>query len=301
MKILILANRISWTKELKKKLDDVSKFFGVIDFTIEKTDFKNYPLSRFIDSNGKPFDSIDETWYDQTISLPAKKLGFDMVCLLIPKADWKLGYVQGYGTPNDNGIEEIVLLANKTGKYDFNGVRLVGDQLTHILIHEIMHRLYSFYKKEDNTHKYYLQGKPELCLNDFKTPLPNYKVAVLTRTSNNQKQTTGTVKCVNGDKRFDCYSLERGSDLRIPVGEYQCEWTFSPKFLKYMYLVKVPNMSGIRIHGGNYWFDTTGCILLGDKFIDMNKDGLLDIVNSKVTMKKFEDFFNRETFTLLVI
>jgi hypothetical protein len=296
MKILILANRISWTTELKKKLDNVSRFFNGIDFTIDKTNYTDYPLSRYLDSNGKYFDSIDETWYDTNISLPAKKRGFDMVCLLIPKADWKLGYVQGYGTPNDNGIEEIVLLANKTGKYDFNGVKLQGDQLTHILIHEIMHRMYSFYKKQDNTHKYYLLGKPELCLEDFK----NKKVATLNRTTLSDKQTTGYINAINNEKSLFCYSLERGVDLRIPNGTYECVWTFSPKFLKYMYLVQVPNMSGIRIHGGNYWFDTTGCILLGDSFSDINKDGKLDILNSKATVKKFEDFYNREPFTLIV-
>jgi len=299
MKILILANRISWTTELKKKLDNVSRFFNGIDFTVEKTNFKNYPLSQYLDSNSKPFSSIDETWYDQNISLPAKARGFDMVCLLIPKADWTLGYVQGYGTPNDNGIEEMVILANKKGKYDFNGVKLDGDQLTHILTHEIMHRLYSYYKKEDNTHKYYLLGKPELCLEDFKTPPPVYKIAILARKTTDPKQTLGDMVALKNGDLFICKTLERGIDIRIPAGTYNVDWTFSPKFQKYTYELR--EMKSYRIHIGNYYTNTEGCILLGKTVADINKDGNLDVTNSTDTILAFENFFERKTFTLIVL
>lgn len=44
---------------------------------------------------------------------------------------------------------------------------------------------------------------------------------------------------------------------------------------------------------GNEWkiykiieADTTGCILVGNEFRDINNDGLVDVTNSKLTMKK---------------
>lgn len=297
MRILLLAN-LTWTSELRKKTDNVAKFFapiGSFEFVIEKFNFKNYPLSTFLDSNNKSFQSIDETWFDQNISLPAKARNFDMVCVLIPKSEWKLGYVQGYGTPNDCGIEEMVILANKTSSYDFNGVKLEGDQLTHILTHEIIHRLYSYYKREDNTHKYYLLGTPEKCLEDLK---PETRVALLVRKTTNPKETLGDMIAIKNGDLFTCKSLERGIDLRIPTGTYNVEWTFSPKFQKFTYELR--EMKSYRIHIGNYYSNSEGCILLGKTVADINKDGELDITNSTETMGKFENFFERKSFTLMV-
>jgi hypothetical protein len=40
----------------------------------------------------------------------------------------------------------------------------------------------------------------------------------------------------------------------------------------------------IEIHSGNFHSEILGCILVGDKFKDINKDGQLDVANSKKTM-----------------
>ena len=73
------------------------------------------------------------------------------------------------------------------------------------------------------------------------------------------------------DGEFFCYTLEDAvrdekiyGKAAIPYGEYDVEITFSPRFQKYLPLIKdVPNYSGVRIHTGNTAQDTEGCILVG--------------------------------------
>lgn len=62
------------------------------------------------------------------------------------------------------------------------------------------------------------------------------------------------------------YTLERKSKL-VPVGQYNVELTYSPKFKKKLPLVHSKSVSerrGIRIHAGNTVNDTEGCILIGN-------------------------------------
>lgn len=54
-------------------------------------------------------------------------------------------------------------------------------------------------------------------------------------------------------------------------------------------VLSVPGRSGILWHGGNYFSDTLGCYLPGDSFGDRNKDGVLDVLNSRKTLEKLYD------------
>ena len=69
------------------------------------------------------------------------------------------------------------------------------------------------------------------------------------------------------DKKLGTYyTLERKSKL-IPVGLYDLDLTYSPKFKKELPLVHnalVSESRGIRIHAGNTVDDTEGCILIGN-------------------------------------
>lgn len=69
------------------------------------------------------------------------------------------------------------------------------------------------------------------------------------------------------DKKLGTYyTLERKSKL-IPVGLYDLDLTYSPKFKKELPLVHntlVQENRGIRIHAGNTVDDTEGCILIGN-------------------------------------
>ena len=69
------------------------------------------------------------------------------------------------------------------------------------------------------------------------------------------------------DKKLGTYyTLERKSKL-VPVGLYDIDLTYSPKFKKKLPLVHNKSVSerrGIRIHAGNTVNDTEGCILIGN-------------------------------------
>ena len=128
-------------------------------------------------------------------------------------------------------------------------------------------------------------------------------VVTLTRTSDNGVQTTGNLSTLG----FSCKTLERpwiGNRINvscIPKGTYHCVYTFSWKFMKWTYEIQsVLNRSSIRIHSGNYFFDVEGCVLLGDSYKDINNDKKVDILNSKATIKKFENFMQRKPFTLVI-
>jgi hypothetical protein len=136
---------------------------------------------------------------------------------------------------------------------------------------------------------------------DINVATTSPSLAILVRKTTDLKQTLGEMIAINNSKASFYKTLERGVDLRIPTGLYECEMTFSPKFQKMMYLVKVPNMEGIRIHAGNFYSDSEGCILLGKTTSDINKDGELDIASSRIAVDEFELFFNKQPFNLLVL
>jgi len=61
------------------------------------------------------------------------------------------------------------------------------------------------------------------------------------------------------------YTLENAAKA-IPAGLYSIENSVSPKFkreLPLLYNATVPAKRGIRIHSGNSWKDSSGCVLVG--------------------------------------
>lgn len=63
-------------------------------------------------------------------------------------------------------------------------------------------------------------------------------------------------------------------ETRIPVGTYNIDLTFSPRFKKNMWeILNVPGFSGIRIHPGDSALDTEGCIMPGFA-VSFNEDEL---------------------------
>lgn len=130
----------------------------------------------------------------------------------------------------------------------------------------------------------------------------------ITRSKSSKKQTLGQLEAKNGGATFTCKALElpwldNASNIScIPKGTYKVRWSFSPKFRRFTYEVTgVPNRSGIRIHSANYFSQIQGCIALGNGLSDINKDGELDVINSRVTITAFEGFLNKKPFTLEIV
>lgn len=57
----------------------------------------------------------------------------------------------------------------------------------------------------------------------------------------------------------------------------------------YFHVLNVPDRDSILWHPGNYTSQILGCMLHGEAFKDLNKDGQMDILNTTVTLKKLAD------------
>lgn len=139
------------------------------------------------------------------------------------------------------------------------------------------------------------------------TPVTTNPIVTITRSKSNKHETLGILTATNAGANFSCQTLElpwlnNAPNIScIPVGVYAVKRTFSPKFLKYTYEVQgVPKRSGIRIHSANYYTDIQGCVALGSGLSDLNKDGELDVTNSRNTIKSFEGFMQNKPFTLII-
>lgn len=72
----------------------------------------------------------------------------------------------------------------------------------------------------------------------------------------------------------------------IPPGRYRCELYKSPKRGYRLYkLLSVPGRTAIEIHIGNTTKDTEGCILVGERFGEL--DGVKCILESSVAFRRW--------------
>ena len=124
--------------------------------------------------------------------------------------------------------------------------------------------------------------------------------ALLTRSKMSTDQYTigDFILYLDGKEVFRCKSLElpwkdnKRNISCVVTGLYVVQ-----KIRDRRYSVEVvPNRSLIRIHFGSFTTNIKGCILLGDKHTDINKDGVIDIVGTKATLKKLQEI--TEKFTL---
>lgn len=77
----------------------------------------------------------------------------------------------------------------------------------------------------------------------------------------------------------------------IPVGTYTVIKRKSNKYGNHFHVLNVPGRDMILIHSGNYYSDSLGCIIVGSEHKDIDKDGLVDVVNSKTTLSKMYTTF----------
>ena len=85
-----------------------------------------------------------------------------------------------------------------------------------------------------------------------------------------------------------------GWQPKIPQGLYQCvrgkhilgEGANAYSLVTFEVL-GIEGHSGLLFHNGNYFWQTKGCVLVGEKTTDLNHDGHPDITNSVATFNKF--------------
>ncbi|MDB4299641.1 DUF5675 family protein [bacterium] len=117
---------------------------------------------------------------------------------------------------------------------------------------------------------------------------------LIDRYSKEDKQTIGGFYLLNNNNGilFDCHSLElpwkdNKNDIScIPTGEYIVRKRYSKKYKNHLHVTDVEGRTWILIHHGNYHTDILGCIILGSDLSDINKDGHIDVTDSKKTLKK---------------
>lgn len=117
---------------------------------------------------------------------------------------------------------------------------------------------------------------------------------LIERADYGDKQTIGKLYLLNSLNEVveEFWSLElpnKDNQRRIsciPEGVYKARKHNSPKHGLSLWLQDVPNRSEILIHKGNYHTDILGCIIIGSDLADINKDGYLDVTNSKNSIKK---------------
>lgn len=93
---------------------------------------------------------------------------------------------------------------------------------------------------------------------------------------------------------FGCCSLElpdKGNKSRIsciPEGTYNWMKRNATIAIPYQHIIllNVPGRDAICIHAANYVRQILGCIAVGNSFIDIDKDGLIDVTASKPTFNE---------------
>lgn len=130
--------------------------------------------------------------------------------------------------------------------------------------------------------------------------------AYLKRADYSDKQVLGTLELYDGDnKLFECKTLELAwKDNQhqvscIPKGTYKAVKRNSAKFHDHFHVLEldgseVNGRDMILIHQGNYNTDIKGCILVGRAHSDINKDGYLDVIDSKNTLSSLNQIAPQE-------
>ena len=174
-------------------------------------------------------------------------------------------------------------------------------------LHELLHAESFRDNVPDKTHDFYVSAYSQKQPTDYYVALLKplletvVRKATIYRYEDDGKNCLGRLSASVGNANFNCDTLENSIN-KIPKGTYLVKWTFSMKFLKYTYeLQGVNGRTGIRIHVGNFYKDSEGCILLGSGTADLNNDKETDILNSRATISSFEGFVSHENFTLTIM
>lgn len=121
---------------------------------------------------------------------------------------------------------------------------------------------------------------------------------LIKRTHNLPTQTKGELFVLDVDNNiaFQCFTLElpwKENKRRvscIPKGTYQIVPRFSQKYKNHLHILDVPGRDWILIHEANFVRQLLGCIAVGERRIDIDGDGLVDVTSSVKTKNKILEY-----------
>lgn len=76
----------------------------------------------------------------------------------------------------------------------------------------------------------------------------------------------------------------------IPAGKYRMTPEIHAKFGRSFRIHDVAGRDGIMLHRGNYTNDTTGCIIMGMRFADLDGKGWFEVSQSKQALDYLYQF-----------
>ena len=131
---------------------------------------------------------------------------------------------------------------------------------------------------------------------------------VITRGIDSNVQNLGVLQILDDfdEPIFTCAKLElpyldnQSRISSVPVGIYPAIKYDSPSKGDVILLEQTGHRKYIEIHAGNFHRQILGCCLVGSGFKDINKDGAMDVIQSKNTMKKILSLLP-EDFTVEII
>lgn len=95
---------------------------------------------------------------------------------------------------------------------------------------------------------------------------------------------------------FSCRILElpwKQNERRVscvPAGTYKMVLEESPRFGQLLWELKgVPNRSECKFHVANFVRQLHGCFAPGDRFLDIDGDGIIDVARSRYTLNRFHN------------
>ena len=120
---------------------------------------------------------------------------------------------------------------------------------------------------------------------------------LIIRSAANQHQTIGTGLIFDnlGRLLFEFQTIElpflhnKVGISCIPSGNYKVVKRQSDRFGNHFHVKDVAGRSMILIHLGNYHRNSSGCILVGSEHKYLDNDNCLDVIDSRLTMKKLVD------------
>lgn len=95
-----------------------------------------------------------------------------------------------------------------------------------------------------------------------------------------------------GNILFSCVTLElpwrdnQQGQSCIPEGIYRVRHRTSPKHGDHYQVLDVPARDLILFHSGNFVYQLLGCILPGERFAQLDADGIPDILNTRATLNR---------------